>query len=135
MDAKGYTQQEIADKFSVTQSTVSEALSKVKALILNPSDIKEYRNKEIDILDSVRCQLVTAIANGDKVQKAPLGTLALAYCQLTDKSLLMQGKSTQNISVQSIVQHLHDQELALRKELDTLPVVSEQHNCEIPESH
>lgn len=119
---RGYTNQDIADKFGVGPSAISNTLKRTRELILNTSELKEYRTKEVDILDSAKARLISAISE-EKIEKAPLGTLTLAYCQLADKSLLMQGKATQNINIRDVVTHLHDQEQALRRELEALDVV------------
>ena len=121
---RGYTNKDIGDKFGVGPSAISNTLKRTRELILNANELKEYRTREVDIIDSAKARLISAISDS-KIEKAPLGTLTLAYCQLADKSLLFQGKATQNVNIRSIAVHLSEQADKLRKEIADLDSIQD----------
>ena len=120
MRVRGNSLTDIADKFNVYPSAVSQALSRVKQLMLNPNEIKSYRDNELGILDSVKCNIIAAASEADTIKKASLLQLTTSFCQLTDKSLLLQGKSTSNINIRSINDHLFNQANELEKQIKAL---------------
>ena len=120
LEAKGYTQEDIANKFNITQGAVSQSINKIKSLILEPNELKAYRNHEADLIDSIKAKIITAASNEDTIKKAPFGTLSLAFCQLYDKSALILGKSTQNINIRSINDHLFNQANELEQQIKAL---------------
>jgi predicted transcriptional regulator len=119
LKAKGYTNKDIADKYGVVPSAVSNTLSKVRALILNPAELKEYRDREVNLIDSTKARLLLACSD-EKAEKASLLQLTTAFCQLTDKSLLMQGKATANIDIRSMASHFVSMREDLEKQIADL---------------
>lgn len=102
---RGYGPSDIGDKYGVSSSAVCNALARVRKLMLTPEELKEYREKEVPLLDSVKARLLVACSEEDRIKKASTLQLTTAFCQLADKSLLFQGKATANIDIRSMAMH------------------------------
>ncbi len=104
---------EIAEKVDCTERNLYAMMARLKR---DGVLLKSYRDKELDAIDTVRSEILAnihhAVTKGDMVPEKPseVTSLSLAFCQLTDKSLLIQGKATSNVNIQSYeysVKELH----------------------------
>lgn len=80
------------------QFTRWKKLQSTCSLIKDPQALEEFKKNRADILAEKQREIVAAMTT-DKIEKASLGTLALAKCQLYDKERLERGLSTGNLSV------------------------------------
>ena len=74
---------------------------------------------EIEFLKD-KCKLILCAVDQGKVDKARLTELSTAYGTLFDKIRLMTDRSTQNVSVHSVVEDINRQMKILSEELDEL---------------
>ena len=93
-----------AKALQVSHTTVSKywheynELKNANPFITDPVALENFKKNRADILAEKQRMIVEAITP-EVIQKASLGTLALAKCQLYDKERLERGLSTGNLSV------------------------------------
>ena len=91
------------------KSHICEALQDFRALLDNPESIKTFREHEADLLTGVRAKLVRLIADRSSSKKLSAYQLTGMYGILFDKTRLLEGKSTENISnLTAIIQAVHN---------------------------
>ena len=91
---KGMTTREIGKLVGCTHSNVVKRLQSISDDI---DTLDSYKLHRADILAFNGRKLLNHITD-DKLQKAPVGTLVLAACQLYDKERLERGQSTHNLA-------------------------------------
>ena len=102
--AAGKTKTEIARNMGLTPQSLGNRVKRrgdilqANPLISDPIALENFKKNRADILADVQRKIVEAITP-EKIEKASLGTLALAKCQLYDKERLERGLSTGNLSV------------------------------------
>ncbi len=103
---------QVAEEVGCSKANLYELIRRMKA---KGEIVKNYRDKELDIIDNIRGELLAhidaALVKGMIPEKpSEITSLSLAFCQLTDKSQLLKGKATSHISVLSYehsVKELH----------------------------
>ncbi len=103
---------QVAEEVGCSKANLYELIRRMKS---KGELIKSYRDKEIDIIDNIRGDLLanidSALIKGMIPEKpSEITSLSLAFCQLTDKSQLLKGRATSHISVLSYehsVKELH----------------------------
>lgn len=99
--AKGWTLQEIGDKFDCSRQAVQVALKPFGNLIPHEKIREGFRDNERAILSNAKLKLLKRITDDDNLDKTSVKDASLSYEKL-DKSLnLKEGKATSN------VQHLN----------------------------
>ena len=82
---------------------------------------KVWADKEGEILKlKTKCDMILEGLNQEKVNKARLTELSTAYGTLFDKRRLIEGQSTQNISIHTIYKNLMEKRQVVLSELDNL---------------
>jgi len=121
---RGYSYQDIANRFKCQKSTVCQALQKFLKLLDNPDLVNAYKQHEADILAAAKSRIVTRIIEPSVLKKASVNNLAYAFTQLNQAERLSRGQSTQNIDIHSQIEKLsgklskiEDEERELRREL------------------
>ena len=100
---KGMSTREIGKLVGCTHSNVVKRLQSISEDI---DTLDSYKLHRADILAFNGRKLLNHITE-EKLQKAPVGTLVLAACQLYDKERLERGESTHNIaSIHGDIQEL-----------------------------
>ena len=95
---KGLSYPEVAKLVGCSPENVCQ---RFKTIDYTPERLKDYKKHRADILSHLGSQLINNISHED-IQKAPLGTKVLAYCQLYDKERLERGQSTEIVDLQSV---------------------------------
>lgn len=104
---KKLTNEQIANIIGCSKSNVFQRLRPYNSKI---NELELHKRHRADILTSVQKRIVEGITD-DKIADAPLNQLSVAYGILYDKERLERNKSTQNLSVNSLVEH-HEKQLA-----------------------
>jgi hypothetical protein len=68
--------------------------------------LRAYRDNRALIFDGIESELVSLALDRDKHKKATLGNVAYALDKVYNINRLEQNKSTQNLNVSSMIQHL-----------------------------
>ena len=94
---------QVADEVGCSKANLYELIRRMKS---KGALVKNYRDKELDIIDNIRGELLanidSALGKGMIPEKpSEITSLSLAFCQLTDKSQLLKGKATSHVSVLS----------------------------------
>lgn len=89
------SQQDIANITGLERSTISKFITKHN---ITKDEIDEFKKHEADLLTSLRFRLYKSITDAD-IEKSPMGSRILAYCQIYDKYRLETGQSTDNQSI------------------------------------
>lgn len=105
--ARGVNQNQIAQKFGVSESAISLIVEKFKPAFAEMQNVEEYRKVKGQILDSVALATLKEISNPDRLGQAPLRDLSYTFDTVAKHSRLEAGLSTQNVSQQSISITLH----------------------------
>ena len=125
LKAKGVSYNSIAKQMSVNTSAVYRSIDPIFKLIKSDDNLKEYRNKEIDLIDSVRMIHLENAVNPKNIKKTNAYQSSTIFCQLTDKSQLIQGKATANININDHIRYTSDQ---LKSANEALHIVLDQIN-------
>ena len=96
---KHLTYDQIAELTGMPKTTVYERLSWFEKLVKDPEQLQAYREQRGVLLSGVEAQLLTELANSDKLEKASLNNVAYAFGQIHTARRLEEGKSTSNLSV------------------------------------
>jgi hypothetical protein len=89
---------QVAKLVGCDPSNISRRLARID---YTPERLKAFKKSRADILAHVQSKLINSITD-DEIEKAPLGTKTLAFCQLYDKERLERGQSTEILDVQAI---------------------------------
>lgn len=89
----GMSQVEIADKFQVSRTAISNLIARTKA---NNEQIEEYRANKAQIFEGIQVDLLSAVSADDPKTAQQLVTSAAI---LEDKIRLERGQSTVNTTV------------------------------------
>lgn len=95
---KGLSYPEVATLVGCTPENVCQ---RFKAIGYTPERLKAFKKSRADILAHLQSTIINSISDAE-IEKAPLGTKTLAFCQLYDKERLERGQSTEIVDVQSI---------------------------------
>ena len=98
MKLRGSTYREIADAMNTTHSHVHATIAPIIKNMASPKELEEYRQKQVDVLDSITMRTLQSINDND-YQKASLLQKTTAACQLIDKSRLVSGQTTANVGI------------------------------------
>jgi DNA-binding transcriptional regulator YhcF (GntR family) len=98
MRAKGMSVRQIAKQTDVHPSTVHRALINVAQLVLPPDQLEQYRQRQVDVVDSMTARTLASICDED-FQKASLLQKVTSSAILIEKSRLIKGQTTENIGV------------------------------------
>ena len=97
------TQQDIANITGLERSTISKFITKYN---ISKDEVDEFKKHEADLLTcAAGLELYKSITDED-IQKSPMGSRILAYCQIYDKYRLETGQSTENPNV--LVHAIHE---------------------------
>ena len=108
----GYTVQVIAEKVGCTDNNIYKLIARVKA---NKEPIKKYRESQADLVDQLSMDLLAKLQADDLKDISvnnpnEIKSLVTALAISIDKSQLLKGKTTSNVSVRSYehsVKELH----------------------------
>lgn len=103
---KGLSYDEIGKIFGVTGQAVYQRLNSFKKYIDNPEIIQAFNENKVNILTVVEQELVSNLLAPDKVKKASLNNIAYALQNVSNINRLEQGKSTSNVNIHSLVDHV-----------------------------
>ena len=100
MFAAGFTHDEIAAHFGVNRSAVTKMIARMDLIreASNPAVFQEKMQEEI----LVRMETILKYMSPEKMNKASLSQLIMAFGTLYDKMRLHRGESTQNVASLSI---------------------------------
>ena len=99
--AGGASYNDIGKRFGTNATSVHKVISPLFKLLENKENIKTYRDRQPEILDSISMLHLANAADARKIKKATAYQSSTIACQLIDKSLLLQGKATANINIHS----------------------------------
>ena len=114
------TYQQIADKFGVSKQTIHQRLSRFTRLIENAEDVQAYEIHKAKLLTAAEMTMVSACLDPDVIAKASLNNRGYVARQIFEMNRLEQGKSTENVSVKSIVSSLDKDRADLMKRKEAL---------------
>lgn len=116
---KGLKNAELARKYGVAESTVSNALKSLIALATdkyNSNNLATYAEKRHAVLNVAEARLLVALLDEDVIAKANLRDRAYAFYSISNLRRLESGLSTSNVHVLAgIVESAHKQMHALAK--------------------
>ena len=99
---KHLSHRQIGALYGVTPSAVTRALRPFRQLIRrDPEVVSAYRQHEAALLDAVRLELVLNMLSEDRLAKASVNNLALAFRQVFDAGRLLRGQATGNLSLKA----------------------------------
>lgn len=101
---RGLSNKEIADKYRVSQATISTLIDKFKPLFTELNEVDDYRNAKDKILDALQLKTLKSIACEEKQAAASLQQAAITFDILNRNSRLEKGLSTSNASFQGKTQ-------------------------------
>jgi predicted DNA-binding protein YlxM (UPF0122 family) len=102
---KGMTLDEIGKVFGVDRSAIHHALKPFKQYLDNPESVRAFNEHKTSLLSVVEQELVSRLLNKDTLKKGTVNNLAYALGTVHNINRLEQGKATQNINIQSMIQH------------------------------
>jgi len=100
---KHLTYDQISELTGMPKTTVYERLSWFEKLVKDPEQLQAYREQRGVLLSGVEAQLLTELANSDKLEKASLNNVAYAFGQIHMARRLEEGKSTSNLSIHALL--------------------------------
>lgn len=110
----GFTHEEIADHFGVSRVAVTNMINRMELQrkTSNPAEFQEKMQEEI----LIRMENILKYMSPDKLNKASLSQLIIAFGTLYDKYRLSRGESTSNTAVLNI-QKIADSDLDKIREI------------------
>ena len=125
---KGYTYQEIADKYGVTKQAVHKQLKSLVNILEDTNQAQAYKLHKQDILTNAEYLMLVDMCDPDKREKASLNNAAYAFNTIFQANRLESDKSTSNLAIDGILaqkaeaqqnlQDLQDREAVLLAELE-----------------
>lgn len=103
---KCMTYPEISKVFGVSESAVKERLRPFIKYINDPESTKAFCESKSSILSVLEQELVANLLAPDKLEKASINNLAYALQNVSNINRLEQGKSTSNVNIHSLVDHV-----------------------------
>ncbi len=100
----GKTYREIADILGVSKSTVGNIAKETKTV--DAGLVDAIKKTEVDKLKS-KCDMLLDGLTPDKVEKARLTEISIAYGTLFDKRQLLTGGATQNVAISALIKAAH----------------------------
>lgn len=98
-----YTYQQIGDYFGVSKQSAHERLRKFTKFIEDPTAIIAYRDNKGALLEAVELELLVALADPGRLQKATTGNVAYAIDKINNALRLERNQPTAHVEVHSIV--------------------------------
>ena len=92
---------ELARIHNTTVPTVKNRLQRFFRTLGSTQQVHAYRLHEGDILDAIRWRIVQLLSEPDRLAKATVKDLAIVFGIMFDKTRLLRGQSTQNISIRT----------------------------------
>jgi len=102
------------------QGVSKQAVHQALQHLMPTEETEVFKNHRADILSELQRKLLLNI-DPERLKKAPLGTLALASCQLYDKERLERGQSTANLAT------IHADIQQLRASVDGIDLDNDEH--------
>ena len=96
---RGFSYQEIADKFNCSKSAVYDRISRLLKVLDDPEAHSSYVKNKTAILESVERVLIGDLVDPDRRKRASLNNVAYAFQQIYNAGRLEAGKSTENVDV------------------------------------
>lgn len=93
MRLAGRTHREIADRFKVTRSAVTQILAK---WCPDVADVQAYKANESDLVAALKSRIITSITD-EKLADTNAYSLTTMLAMMIDKGRLIDGKSTANV--------------------------------------
>lgn len=113
---QGVSQTDIAKMMRCSQQAIQKAIAPFVILLKNPEALQTFRDRKIDLLDSVTMELMENLVVSDKLKKASLNNVAYALTQVHHITQLEKGQPTENIDVDvrykkvtSLIEKLQDE--------------------------
>lgn len=100
---RGWTFEQIAQKYGCNQSSVIRSLDSLVNLVPNPELREAYQQSKADVLESVQLTMMASLLHPAKIEKATLGNVAYAASKLDEMIRLERGQSTKNVNVLSTI--------------------------------
>jgi len=97
----GLSYKQIAKKYSISPYSVKCRLEPIIKLLnkYNKEHINFYQNNKADLIDSIQLQIISEMADDEKIKEAPLRDLANAFEKLNQTVRLERNLSTSNIAM------------------------------------
>ena len=100
---KGLTDQQIANKYGITQQAINKRLQGIYKLI-DKESLEAYRENKANLLDSAELQLLSEVLQASKLKKMSVRDATVSYGIIYDKNRLEKGLSTENTAILDIVE-------------------------------
>ena len=112
------TLQEVADKYGVSRQAIDDRIQRFLAKILNPEELRAFRQRRADLWDSLEHRGLTRAL--DMAEKSSGAQATMMAGVAFDKGRLLRGESTANLGLRSTVEHATDMLDAINGELADL---------------
>jgi len=83
----------------IPYQTIHQALRPFDNIINKPESLQIYNNSRAEVLSAIEMELLVALADKERIQKASLNNVAYAFNQVHSARRLEQGLSTDNLAV------------------------------------
>lgn len=103
-EEKGLSYEEIGKIYGVDKRTVGRAIRPLRelfGLVGNGRASTEWRSIESKVLDTIRTMVSERMLDDEKLDAASLRDLAFVYREIFQAHRLIEGKSTENVSLRS----------------------------------
>jgi hypothetical protein len=128
---KGKTIDEVAEVMDVHPMTVHRATKRFMNYLMNPDELKAYRESKPDLFESTELKLLSFLNErlADPTYKPPLKDIANAMKVVVELRRLESGQSTENVAHLFIksIEKIHDEKLFPKVEdkVEAVEVTSE----------
>lgn len=92
----------IAKQLSLSKSSVYDAIKRFDDIHASAPLTEVYKEKEAELIDSVRFKILCNLADEDAIKKASYNNLGYVFQNLYNAQRLERGESTQNLAVHEI---------------------------------
>ncbi len=120
---KGLSYSQIGKQFGTNGASVHKAVKPILDILESPDRLKTYRDKQIDVIDSLGMRFLSFAADDKAIKKSSTLQLVSSYGILFDKKRLLENKSLNNIDLfveSADSKKLRDEQDRLSLELKTL---------------
>ena len=129
LNIKGMTQTQLAALTGTTRQNISLRLSNYISkleLLEDPEKMRHFVDNKSKILTAVEGEILDYLVNPDQLKKASVNNLAYALQNIHNINRLEQGKATQNININVLIDRKKEIEsmLASQTEIDVTPCPS-----------
>ncbi len=112
---------EIGERYGVSAQAVHERLSKFSKLLLDPDESEAFKDREVEIVRSVRLKLLEGMLDPEKIKAGSINNLAYAQSQLFRDESVLTGRPTDiydSFSVTANLEDLQKREQELLKKIE-----------------